>query len=157
FRPIEKVSALLELYHKGMAGFRRFRELMDVSPDVQNKQGATVVDNLKGDIAFDDVTFGYETTEKPVLNDLSLHGHGAATSACVGPSGAGKTIICSLLPHFYDVLEGAITIDGMDIRDMTKESLRKQIGCVQQDVLLFSGTLKENIAYRNLGAPDAEI
>ena len=157
FRPIEKVSALLELYPKGMAGFRRFRELMDVSPDVQNKQGATVVDNLKGDIAFDDVTFGYETTEKPVLNDLSLHVHAGETIAFVGPSGAGKTTICSLIPRFYDVLEGAITIDGMDIRDMTKESLRKQIGIVQQDVFLFTGTLKENIAYGNLGATDAEI
>lgn len=158
FRPIEKVSALLELYPKGMAGFKRFRELMDVSPDVLDKKDAQKVNNLKGDIRFNEVTFGYEDdSSRPVLNDLNLNINSGETIAFVGPSGAGKTTICSLIPRFYDVLDGSITIDGIDIRDMTKESLRKQIGIVQQDVFLFTGTLKENIAYGDLTATDEKI
>ncbi len=157
FKPIEKISALLELYPKGMAGFRRFIDLLDVSPDVKDKKGAKNISLVKGNISFEDVTFTYEKTQEPVLNGLSFHIKAGETIAFVGPSGAGKTTICSLIPRFYDVQKGAITIDGIDIRDMTMRSLRKQIGIVQQDVFLFTGTLRENIAYGKLDATDEEV
>ncbi|TDL31771.1 ABC transporter ATP-binding protein [Jeotgalibacillus sp. S-D1] len=156
FKPIDKISALLEMYPKGMAGFKRFTDLLDQSPDIQNRPGAIAADSLKGEIRFDHVTFSYDEF-KPVLNNISLLLNQGETVAFVGPSGAGKTTICSLIPRFYDVQHGAITIDGMDIRDMTKESLRSQIGIVQQDVFLFTGTLRENIAYGKIGATDEEI
>lgn len=157
FRPIEKVSALLELYPKGMAGFRRFTELLDVSPDVTDKPDAKEIENLHGEITFDHVTFGYERADRAVLRDINLEVKPGETVALVGPSGAGKTTICSLIPRFYDVDKGSIKIDGEDIRDLKKSSLRKQIGIVQQDVFLFTGTLKENIAYGDLNATDEEI
>lgn len=157
FTPIQKITALLELYPKGMAGFKRFVDLLEIEPDVQNKDDATVVDHLKGNISFEHVTFAYEKTQKPVLDKLSFGINAGETIAFVGPSGAGKTTICSLIPRFYDVDDGSVTIDGMDIRDMTKESLRQQIGIVQQDVFLFTGTLRENIAYGKLDATDEEI
>lgn len=156
-KPIEKISALLELYPKGMAGFKRFTELLDQAPDVKDKKGAKEVNSLRGDIAFHDVTFTYEKTQAPVLKNLSFNINKGETVAFVGPSGAGKTTICSLIPRFYDIQEGAITIDGIDLRDMTMRSLRKQIGIVQQDVFLFTGTLRENIAYGNLDATNEEI
>jgi ATP-binding cassette, subfamily B, bacterial len=156
FKPIDKISALLELYPKGMAGFKRFTELMDMEPDIENRPHAIEVPTLRGDIAFDDVTFGYEPN-RPILRDLSFTIQSGQTVAFVGPSGAGKTTICSLIPRFYDIEEGAVTIDGIDIREMTKESLRAQIGIVQQDVFLFTGTLRENIAYGKLDATQAEI
>ncbi|WP_330948781.1 ABC transporter ATP-binding protein [Virgibacillus sp. MG-45] len=157
FKPIEKISALLELYPKGMAGFRRFTELLDIAPDVVDRKHAQKVDTLQGHISFHKVTFGYEKTQGPVLKAMSFHIQAGETVALVGPSGAGKTTISALIPRFYDVDSGQITIDGIDIRDMTKESLRKQIGIVQQDVFLFTGTLRENIAYGKLDATDAEI
>lgn len=157
FKPIEKITALLELYPKGMAGFKRFIELLDRSPDVQDREHAKTITSLKGEIAFDNVTFGYEKTQKPVLQSMNFHIHAGETIAFVGPSGAGKTTICSLIPRFYDVNKGGITIDGTDIRDMTKQSLRQQIGIVQQDVFLFTGTLRENIAYGKLDATMEEI
>jgi ATP-binding cassette, subfamily B, bacterial len=157
FNPIQKITALLELYPKGMAGFKRFMDLMDVEPDVDNKPDAKKVEVLKGNIAFHDVTFAYEKTQRPVLNELSFSINAGETIAFVGPSGAGKTTICSLIPRFYDVDQGGITIDGLDLRDMTKESLRAQIGIVQQDVFLFTGTLRENIAYGKLDATNEEI
>ncbi|WP_226675317.1 ABC transporter ATP-binding protein [Rossellomorea aquimaris] len=156
FKPIDKISALLELYPKGMAGFKRFTELMDMEPDIENRPHAIEVATIRGDIAFDDVTFGYEP-DRPILNDLSFTIQSGQTVAFVGPSGAGKTTICSLIPRFYDIERGAITIDGIDIREMTKESLRSQIGIVQQDVFLFTGTLRENIAYGKLDATQEEI
>src|SRR5699024_9066546 len=131
--------------------------MIDTDPEVVDKEGAKAVDMLSGDISFSNVTFGYEKTQPPVLDDLSFNVHAGETIAFVGSSGAGKTTICSLIPRFYDVNEGSITIDGIDIRDMTKESLRHQIGIVQQDVFLFTGTLRENIAHGKLDAPDAEI
>ncbi len=155
--PIQKISALLELYPKGMAGFKRFTELLDVEPDVQNLPDAKPVDTLKGNIDFNQVTFVYDKTQKPVLHDLSFQIHAGETVAFVGPSGAGKTTISSLIPRFYDVEKGSITIDGIDVRNMTKESLRSQIGIVQQDVFLFTGTMRENIAYGKLDATDEEI
>ncbi|HLR68747.1 ABC transporter ATP-binding protein [Virgibacillus alimentarius] len=157
FKPIEKISALLELYPKGMAGFKRFIHLLDVEPEVENRKDAKPVGSLKGDISFNNVTFSYEKTQSPVLTSMNFNIHAGETIAFVGPSGAGKTTISSLIPRFYDVDKGSITIDGMDIRDMTKESLRHQIGIVQQDVFLFTGTLRENIAYGDLSASDVEI
>ncbi|WP_088067297.1 ABC transporter ATP-binding protein [Gottfriedia luciferensis] len=156
FKPIDKISALLELYPKGMAGFKRFVELIDTEPDIENTEDAIEVSTLKGDIEFKNVTFRYEN-KRTILNDMSFSIESGKTVAFVGPSGAGKTTICSLIPRFYDVLNGAISIDGIDIRNMTKESLRANIGIVQQDVFLFTGTLKENIAYGKLDATQEEI
>lgn len=156
FKPIEKISALLELYPKGMAGFKRFIEMIDTEPDIENLPGAIDVTSLKGDIRFQDVTFGYES-HRNILNHLTVSIEAGKTVAFVGTSGAGKTTICSLIPRFYDVDDGAITIDGMDIRHITKESLRSLIGIVQQDVFLFTGTLRENIAYGRLNARQDEI
>ncbi|WP_108671034.1 ABC transporter ATP-binding protein [Peribacillus acanthi] len=156
FKPIDKISALMELYPKGMAGFKRFTELLDQEPDVIDVEDAVEVDSLKGNIKFDNVTFTYDD-KKPVLDSISFKINAGETVAFVGPSGAGKTTICSLIPRFYDVKSGAITIDGIDIRNMTKQSLRAQIGIVQQDVFLFTGTIRENIAYGMLDATDEQI
>ena len=157
FNPIQKVSALLELYPKGMAGFKRFTELLDVEPEVEDRPEAKEATDLMGDIAFNDVTFGYEKRQAPILKNVSFNVKRGETIALVGPSGAGKTTISALIPRFYDVDRGSIMIDGVDIRDFTKESLRQQIGTVQQDVFLFTGTLRENIAYGKLDATDEEI
>ena len=151
FRPIEKINAVIESYPKGIAGFKRYLEVIDTEPDIADKPDAVEADTLRGDIAFRNVSFGYEA-DRPVLKDISLNVKAGETIAFVGPSGAGKTTICSLLPRFYDVTGGAISIDGIDIRDMKLNSLRKQIGIVQQDVFLFSGTIRENIAYGRLDA-----
>lgn len=157
FNPINKISALLEMYPKGMAGFKRFIDILDTEPDVQDRPNAKPVKNLKGYISFHKVTFGYEKTQGPVIKAMNFHINAGETVAFVGPSGAGKTTISSLIPRFYDVDSGQITIDGIDIRDMTKRSLREHIGIVQQDVFLFTGTLRENIAYGKLDATEEEI
>ncbi|RFU65313.1 ABC transporter ATP-binding protein [Peribacillus glennii] len=156
FKPVEKIAAILELYPKGMAGFKRFTELIDVEPDVKDAKDAIEVGTLRGDIQFSDVSFSYDHS-KPVLEGIDLSIRAGETVAFVGPSGAGKTTICSLIPRFYDVEAGSISIDGIDVRDMSKKSLRSQIGIVQQDVFLFTGTLKENIAYGMLDATDEQI
>ncbi|MEC1417797.1 ABC transporter ATP-binding protein [Bacillus haynesii] len=156
FKPIDKISAILELYPKGMAGFKRFTELIDTKPQIIDRKDAIDVPALEGNIVFKNVTFGYEK-HKPVLHGIDLSITAGETVAFVGPSGAGKTTISSLIPRFYDIDGGAITIDGIDIRDMTKRSLRSQIGIVQQDVFLFTGTLRENIAYGKLDATDEDI
>ncbi|MEW9110439.1 ABC transporter ATP-binding protein [Cytobacillus gottheilii] len=155
-KPIDKISALMELYPKGMAGFKRFTELIDTDPEVEDRKDAVEVSTLRGDIRFEDVSFSYDE-HKSVLKDIDLSIRAGETVAFVGPSGAGKTTICSLIPRFYDVSNGSIKIDGIDLRDMTKQSLRSQIGIVQQDVFLFTGTIKENIGYGNLDASDEEI
>ncbi|PID15022.1 MULTISPECIES: ABC transporter ATP-binding protein [unclassified Sporosarcina] len=155
-KPIDKISALLELYPKGMAGFSRFRALINQDPEIKDRKNALVVDQLHGDITLRDVTFGYDV-ERPVLRNIDLTIHAGQTVAFVGPSGAGKTTICSLIPRFYEVNEGSISIDGIDIRDMTQKSLRSQIGIVQQDVFLFTGTIRDNIAYGKLDATDEEV
>ncbi|WP_027086614.1 ABC transporter ATP-binding protein [Cohnella panacarvi] len=155
-KPIEKINALLELYPKGMAGFKRYCELMDTVPDVKDAPDAVEVERLRGDIAFENVTFGYEN-HAHVLKNIDLRIRAGETVALVGPSGAGKSTLCSLIPRFYEIDEGAVTIDGMDIRGMTQQSLRGQIGIVQQDVFLFNGTIRENIAYGRLGATEEEI
>ena len=156
FRPVEKINAVIETYPKGIAGFRRYTELLDTEPDIADAAGAVAVGALRGEIRYEDVTFGYGAGE-PVLRGIDLHIPAGETVAFVGPSGAGKTTICSLLPRFYEVDAGRITIDGIDIRTMTLASLRGQIGIVQQDVFLFAGTIRDNIAYGRLDATEAEI
>ena len=156
FRPIEKISAVLETYPKGIAGFRRYCELIDTEPTLTDRPGARPAPLLAGDIAYEAVSFGY-APGRPVLRDVNLRIPAGETVAFVGPSGAGKSTLCALLPRFYDVTEGRIIIDGIDVRAMTLASLRQQIGVVQQDVFLFAGTLRENIAYGRLGASPAEI
>ncbi len=156
FQPVEKINAIIEIYPKGIAGFRRYQELLATEPEIEDAPDAIDVDNLRGDIEYVDVTFGY-VPNRPVLKNLDLSIRAGETVAFVGPSGAGKTTISALLPRFYDVDEGRITIDGIDIRQMTLRSLRREIGIVQQDVFLFGGTIKENIAYGRLDASDQEI
>ncbi|MCM3337662.1 ABC transporter ATP-binding protein/permease [Paenibacillus sp. MER TA 81-3] len=154
--PIQKINTVIESYPKGIAGFKRYVEILDTEPDVAEAPNAVEVDHLRGDICFKDVSFGYEQ-DKPVLNNIRLNIRAGETVAFVGPSGAGKTTLCSLLPRFYDVNKGSISVDGIDIREFKLASLRKQIGIVQQDVFLFSGTIRENIAYGKLDASDEEI
>jgi len=156
FRPIQQINQVIELYPRGIAGFKRYLELLSTEPDIVDRPGAIEVEHLRGDIAFEDVHFSY-SSHLPVLEGVSLTIAAGETVAFVGPSGAGKTTIASLLPRFYDVDAGRITIDGIDVRDMTLASLRRQIGIVQQDVFLFAGTLGENIAYGRLGAGEDEI
>jgi len=156
FKPIDKISAIMELYPKGMAGFKRFLELIDTTPDVLDQDDAIEMNELKGNIRFKDVNFYYDSS-KSILQGINLQINKGETVAFVGPSGAGKTTICSLIPRFYDVTSGAISIDGIDIRSMTKNSLRSNIGIVQQDVFLFTGTIRENIAYGKLHASQEEI
>lgn len=155
-KPVDKIIALLELYPKGMAGFKRFSDLLEQEPEVQNLPHAKPAPDLEGNIEFTNVAFRYDD-HKSVLENINLSIPAGETVAFVGPSGAGKTTICSLIPRFYDVNEGEISIDGVPIRDMTTESLRHQIGIVQQDVFLFTGTIRENIAYGDLEASDEEI
>ncbi|WP_342414517.1 ABC transporter ATP-binding protein [Paenibacillus sp. FSL R10-2782] len=154
--PIKQINSVIETYPKGIAGFRRYLDLLESESDVEDLPGAKTVTHLNGEIQFAGVTFGYENKDK-VLRKVDLSIHAGETVALVGPSGAGKTTLCSLLPRFYDVEEGSITIDGMDIREMKLESLRSMIGIVQQDVFLFDGTVRENIAYGKLGASEEEI
>jgi ATP-binding cassette subfamily B protein len=156
FRPIEKINAIIESYPKGIAGFKRYIELIDTEPDIEDKPDAADALSLTGDIRYEGVSFGYQN-EDNVLNEINLTIHAGETVAFVGPSGAGKTTLCSLLPRFYEVSEGRIMIDGTDIRDLTLHSLRRQIGIVQQDVFLFSGTMRENIAYGKLDATEHDI
>ncbi len=156
FRPIDKITSVIETYPKGIAGFKRFLSLIDTEPDLADRPNAIAVDHLKGDITYSHVGFGY-SDQVAIFSDLSLTIAPGETIAFVGASGTGKTTICSLLPRFYDVTAGSITIDGIDIRDMTQASLRSQIGIVQQDVFLFGSTIRENIAYGKLGATDDDI
>ncbi|MGD0104903.1 MAG: ABC transporter ATP-binding protein [Rhodopila sp.] len=155
FRPVEKISAVAETYPKGIADFRRYCELIDTKPTLTDLPGARPAPPFAGDIAYDRVTFGY-ANDRPVLRDVSRRIVAGETVAFVGPSGAGKSTLCALLPRFYDIQAGLIMIDGID-RSMTLMSLRLQIGVVQQDVFLFAGTLRENIAYGRLGAGETEI
>ncbi|WP_017348390.1 ABC transporter ATP-binding protein [Pantoea sp. A4] len=156
FRPVEKISAVLESYPKGIAGFRRFTNLIDTLPDIVDRPDAQDVTTLKGEIVFERVSFGYSDAHQ-VLKDISLTVKAGETVAFVGQSGAGKTTLCALIPRFYDVQDGAICIDGVDVRDYQQRALRNQIGIVQQDVFLFGGTIRENIAYGKLDASESEI
>jgi ATP-binding cassette subfamily B protein len=156
FRPIEKINAVIETYPKGIAGFKRYLEVIDTEPEVADRPGAITVERLRGEISYRDVTFGYDP-ERPVLQGINLVIRPGETVAFVGPSGAGKTTLCSLLPRFYDVDGGQICVDGHDIRTLALTSLRRQIGIVQQDVFLFFGSIRDNIAYGNLEASESEI
>ncbi|EAE5980857.1 ABC transporter ATP-binding protein [Listeria monocytogenes] len=155
-RPIEKINNVIESYPKGFAGFKRFLEVMDTEPAIQDEKDAKPAKAFRGDIAYNHVSFEY-SDGKNVLNHINLSIKAGETVAFVGPSGAGKTTICNLLRRFYDVSAGEITIDGENIKRFTLPSLRAQIGVVQQDVFLFSGTVRENIAYGKLDASDEEI
>ncbi|EDN7812043.1 ATP-binding cassette domain-containing protein [Listeria monocytogenes] len=155
-RPIEKINNVIESYPKGFAGFKRFLEVMDTEPAIQDEKDAKPAEAFRGDIAYNQVSFEY-SDGKNVLNHINLSIKAGETVAFVGPSGAGKTTICNLLPRFYGVSAGEITIDGENIKRFTLPSLRAQIGVVQQDVFLFSGTVRENIAYGKLDASDEEI
>ena len=155
-RPVEKITGVIETYPKGIAGFRRYLEFLDTAPDIADLPGAVPAPALRGDIRFEAVSFAY-LPGRPVLRGVDLAVAAGETVAFVGPSGAGKTTLCSLLPRYYDVGDGRITIDGLDIRAMTLASLRRQIGIVQQDVFLFGGTIRENIAYGRLDADEAAI
>ncbi|ABY30400.1 ABC transporter ATP-binding protein [Methylorubrum extorquens] len=156
YRPLEKIGAVIETYPKGIAGFRRYQDLLATEPDIADRPGAVPAPPLKGEIRFEGVRFGY-SPDRPVLSAIDLTIHAGETVAFVGPSGAGKTTLLSLIPRFYEAEAGRITIDGHDIRDLTLASLRGQIGIVQQDVFLFAGTIRENIAYGRLRASEAEI
>ncbi|MBJ3775908.1 ABC transporter ATP-binding protein [Acuticoccus mangrovi] len=156
FRPIEKINAVLEVYPKGVAGFRSYLELLATEPDIVDRPEAVELPPLTHEIRYENVSFHYGGG-RPVLQNIDLTIHAGETVAFVGPSGAGKTTICSLLPRFYEPTGGRITIDGTDVRDVTLASLRRQIGIVQQDVFLFAGTLRDNVAYGRLGAGEADI
>jgi ATP-binding cassette subfamily B protein len=156
FRPVEKINAVIETYPKGIAGFRRYLAFLATEPDIADRPGAISAPTFKGNVRFSGVSFSYGG-DRPLLSGIDLDIAAGETIAFVGPSGVGKTTLCSLLPRFYEVTEGAISIDGVDIRNMTIASLRKQIGIVQQDVFLFGGTIRENIAYGRLDASEAEI
>ena len=157
-KPINRFISLFEQLQNGMTGFSRFREIMEKS-DEPESENARVLENAKGDIVFNDVTFSYPTgdTGKGVLNNLSLSIESGKTVALVGPSGGGKTTLCNLIPRFYELDGGKITIDGIDITELSRYSLRKNIGIVAQDVFLFSGTVRENIAYGDLDADEDAI
>ncbi len=154
--PIQQINGVIEMYPKGIAGFKRFTEMLDTEPDVADAPDAIDVGHLEGNIKFQNVSFGYEGKDN-VLENINLTIRAGETVALVGPSGAGKTTICSLLPRFYDIKEGSLLIDGIETRKMTLASLRAQIGIVQQDVFLFDGSIRENIAYGDLDASEEEI
>ena len=155
--PIRKLSAFVEQFMQGMAGFKRFVELMRVEPEIQDAPDAAAVGDVKGDILVDDVTFRYEPEGEPVLDHVTLHIKPGETVAVVGPSGGGKSTLCQLIPRFYDVTAGRILIDGVDVRTVQQHSLREHIGIVQQDVFLFAGTIYDNIRYGRPDATEAEV
>ncbi len=155
--PIRTLVDFTEQFQNGYTGFERFREIMDIEPDIKDAPGAKELTDVKGNITFENVSFQYRDGADKVLNNVSLDVPAGAYMALVGSSGAGKTTLCSLIPRFYDVTEGAIRIDGTDIRDVTLKSLRNHIGMVQQDVYLFSGTIFENISYGKPGCTREEV
>ena len=155
--PIQILVELAEMIQKGFSGFRRFLDVMDTEPSIQDKPDAKDLTDVKGLVSYEDVSFCYDDDDTPVLQNVSFQIPAGRSIALVGPSGGGKTTICNLLPRFYDVTGGRITIDGKDVRGLTLKSLRNNIGIVQQDVYLFCGTIKENIAYGKPGASMDEI
>ena len=152
--PIQILVELTEMMQKGLSGFRRFLEVVETEPEIVDAADAKPLKNVKGNVCYEDVSFHYSDDDTPVLSHVSFEIPAGKSIALVGPSGSGKTTICSLLPRFYDVTEGRVTIDGNDVRKLTLESLRSQIGLVSQDVYLFGGSRKDNIAY---GKPDATM
>lgn len=154
--PINKINMFIESYPKGMAGFRRYIEFLETEPEIADRPEAKIIEEIDGEITFSNVSFGYAANNR-ALHQINLKVRPGETVALVGPSGAGKSTICSLLPRFYEVNEGSIKIDGVDIRDFKLQSLRSHIGIVQQDVFLFDGTIRENIAYGDLNASEEDI
>lgn len=155
--PIQILVELTEMMQKGLSGFKRFIAVMETEPDIEDAPDAKPLTEVKGHVVYDNVSFHYSDDDTPVLSNVSFDIPAGCSIALVGPSGSGKTTICSLLPRFYDITGGQITIDGKDISRLTLESLRNQIGIVQQEVYLFCGTIKENIAYGKPGASMDEI
>ena len=154
--PVRKLAQFAEQYMQGTAGFTRFLELMQTEPTVRDAPDAAELRNVRGQIDYNDVSFSYGNGI-PVLSHIDLHIEPGKCLAVVGPSGGGKTTLCQLLPRFYDVCGGSITVDGMDVRAVTQSSLRRNIGMIQQDVFMFAGTVKENIRYGRPDATDAEV
>ena len=150
--PIQILVELMEMMQKGLSGFRRFLDVMETEPEIKDAPDAVELKDVKGRVCYEDVSFHYSDDETTVLSHVSIEIPAGKSVALVGPSGGGKTTICSLLPRFYDVTDGRVTVDGQDVRSLTLKSLRSQIGVVQQDVYLFSGSIRDNIAY---GKPDA--
>ena len=155
--PIQILVELVEMMQKGLSGFRRFLDVMETESEITDAPDARELTDVKGHVSYEHVSFHYSDDNTPVLSDISIDIPAGKSVALVGPSGGGKTTICSLLPRFYDVTEGRITVDGKDIRSLTLKSLRNNIGTVQQDVYLFDGTIRDNIAYGKPGASDEEI
>jgi len=154
--PIRKLTQFVQQFESGMTGFERFVEIMDIEPEIADKEEATSLDDVKGKIIFEHVSFSYNHQEK-VLEDINLTIYEGMTIALVGPSGGGKTTLCHLIPRFYEINGGKLTIDNVDIRDMKLASLRGNIGLVSQDVFLFAGTIRENILYGRIDASDEEM
>ena len=154
---VRRLVEFTEQFQRGMTGIERFNEIMDIDPEITDSKNATVLSGVKGEIEFKNVSFRYSPETRDVIKDLSFLIESGENVAIVGPSGGGKTTICSLIPRFYETSDGVITIDGTDIKSVTVRSLRENIGTVAQDVYLFSGTIKENIAYGKVGATDDEI
>ncbi len=155
-KPIEKLINFTEQFQRGITGFERFLEIMNTKPDIEDRQNAIELEKVKGDIIFENVSFSYNNKHN-VLSNINLNIPKGRTIAIVGPSGGGKTTLCNLIPRFYEIDEGRISIDGIDIKNIKLKSLRNSIGVVQQDVYMFSGTIKENIAYGKPNALDEEI
>lgn len=155
--PIQILVELTEMMQKGLSGFRRFLDVIETEPEIVNAPDAESIDEVNGHVSYENVSFHYSDDDTPVLSNVTFDIPAGKSVALVGPSGSGKTTICSLLPRFYDVTGGRVRIDGKDVRDLTLESLRNQIGLVQQDVYLFCGSIKENIAYGKPGASMEEI
>ncbi|MCI8300392.1 MAG: ABC transporter ATP-binding protein [Lachnospiraceae bacterium] len=155
--PVKKLINFTEQFQNGYTGYERFQEMMAIEPDIEDRPGAVELKNVKGDISFEDVSFHYEEHTETVLHHINLEVRAGSYMALVGSSGAGKSTLCSLIPRFYDVTQGAVKIDGMDVRDIQLKSLRSQIGIVQQDVYLFVGTVLDNIRYGRPGASRAEV
>jgi ATP-binding cassette subfamily B protein len=154
--PIRRLTNFAQQFEEAMAGFGRFSEIMEQQPDITDRPGAIELKRVKGEVEFRNVTFSYNKREK-VLNNINIEIKNGQTLALVGPSGGGKTTLCHLIPRFYEVDEGAILIDGIDIRDVKVKSLRENIGLVQQDVFIFSGSIRDNIMYGKVDATDEEI
>lgn len=154
---IRRIIEFAEQFQRGITGIERFQEIMDVVPDIKDSKNAKKMEHVKGAISFDHVSFEYPDDHVPVLEDINITVRPGERIALVGPSGGGKTTMCNLLPRFYDTTSGSITIDGQDIKNVTLQSLRSNIGVVQQDVYLFSGSVYENISYGRPGATREEV
>lgn len=154
--PIEKLVNFTEQYQKGISGFERFLEIMNTDPDIKDKKGAIEIKDVKGKIEFKNVSFSYDN-KNSILNNINMNIECGKTAAIVGPSGSGKTTFCNIIPRFYEIYDGMVTIDGIDIKDIKLKSLRRNIGIVQQDVYIFGGTIKDNIAYGDSNASEEEI